>query len=234
MLGRITGYIEVFENELDKGKPKFEQSSGFFVYVRGRRVNVDDPGFGIERNLLRHGTFSRFRMVVHIDSLDNALRSSRESFQQGELYEGVQNFLHACFNFARNRLVEHDRSQSPGALISARISSAPGSLTRKPLLSLAQLVAENKATPFYFRFPSGLEAQTEYLATLKKRSEEAGGLLRSTEITTLDSQEGLAVFDVYEGKLLINSSHPFVPLFRSFSPILGKVFLSKCLRYLRF
>lgn len=41
LLGRISGYIEVFKDELDTGKPKYEQSNGFFVYVRGRRVNVD-------------------------------------------------------------------------------------------------------------------------------------------------------------------------------------------------
>jgi hypothetical protein len=218
LLGRITGYIEVFADEIDRGKPKFEQSSGFFVYVHGRRVNVDDPGFGIERNLLRHGTFSRFRMVVYIDSLDDALRSSRESFQQGDLYEGVQNFLRAGFNLARNRLVEHDRSQSPGALISARVSSAPGSMTRKPLLSLAELVAENKATPFYLRFPSMLppEKQTEFLTNLRERVEAADGLLRSIEMMALDSKEGLAVFDIYEGKLIINSSHPFVAAFQEF------------------
>lgn len=216
LLGRVTGYIEVFQNELDRGKEKFEQSSGFFVYVRGRRVNVDDPGFGIERNLLRHGTFSRFRMVVHIDSLDDALRSSRESFQQGDLYEAVQNFLRAGFNLARNKLVEYDRTQTPSARISASISAAPGSLTRKPLLVLAQMVAENRATPFYLRFPSGLSAQeqTAFLETLKQRLEGEGGLLHSTEIGALDSKDGLAVFDVREGKLLINSSHPFVAAFQ--------------------
>ena len=218
LLGRISGYIEIFKDELDRGKPKFEQSSGFFVYVHGRRVNVDDPGFGIERNLLRHGTFSRFRMIVHIDSLDEVLRSSRESFQQGELYEGVQNFLRAGFNLARNKLVEHDRTQTPAARISASISSAPGSMTLKPLLSLAQMVAENRATPFYLRFPSGLsaEAQTEFLENLKQQSEGEDGLLRSTELSALDSTEGLAVFDVQDGKLLINSSHPFVAAFQEY------------------
>jgi hypothetical protein len=216
LLGRISGYIEIFQDELDRGKPRFEQSSGFFVYVRGRRVNVDDPGFGIERNLLRHGTFSRFRMVVHIDSLDKALRSSRESFQQGELYEGVQNLLRAGFNLARNKLVKHDRAQTPAARISASISSAPGSMTRKPLLSLARMVAKNRATPFYLRFPSGLsaEAQAEFLETLKQQSEGADGLLRSTELSALDSKDGLAVFDVQQGTLLINSSHPFVAAFQ--------------------
>jgi hypothetical protein len=218
VLGRITGYIEVFADELDAGKPKFEQSSGFFVYVHGRRVNVDDPGFGIERNVLRHGTFSRFRMVVHIDSLDAALRSSRESFQQGELYEEVQNFLRAGFNLARNRLVEHDRSQSPIALISARVSSAPGSMTRRPIVSLAQLVAENKATPFYYRFPSGLrpKEQAKFLEELRDRAEGTDGLLRSIEMVVLDSKEALAVFDICDGKVLINSSHPFIAAFQEF------------------
>lgn len=216
LLGRITGYIEVFSNELDRGKPKFEQSSGFFVYVRGRRVNVDDSGFGIERNLLQHGTFSRFRMVAHIDSLDSALRSSRESFQQGELYEAVQNFLRAGFNIARNRLVQHDRALTPAARISASISSAPGSMTRKPLLALAHMVAENRATPFYLRFPSGLSAeeQAAFLETLKQQTETAEDLLRSTELGVLDSKDAFAIFDVQQGKLLINSSHPFIAAFQ--------------------
>lgn len=216
LLHRITGYIEIFKDELDVGKEKFGHSNGFFVYVHGRQVNVDDPGFGIERNLLRHGTFSRFRMVVHIDSLDEALRSSRESFQQGNLYKEAQNFLRAGFNLARNKLVEHDRSQTPAALISASFSSAPGSMTRKPLLSLAQMVAEKRATPFYLRFPTGLsaKAQTEFLETLKQQAEGAEGMLRSTELSVLDSKDGLAIFDVQQGKLLINSSHPFVAAFQ--------------------
>ncbi len=216
LLGRISGYIEIFKDELDRGKPKFEQSSGFFVYVHERRVNVDDPGFGIERNLLRHGTFSRFRMVVHIDSLDEALRSSRESFEQGELYEEVQNVLRAGFNFARNKLVEYDRAQTPASRISSSISSAPGSMTRKPLLSLAHMVAENRATPFYTRFPSGLsdDEQAEFLETLKKELEGADDLVSSTDLSALDSNDGLAVFDVQQRKLLINTSHPFVAAFQ--------------------
>jgi len=155
-------------------------------------------------------------MVVHIDSLDEALRSSRESFRQGDLYEAAQNFLRAGFNLARNRLADYDRSQSPAGLIAARISSAPGSLTRKPLLVLAHLVAEKKATPRYVRFPYGMSAgeQADFLAALKERSEAPEGLLRSTQIVPLDSKEGLAVFDIREGSLLINSSHPFVAAFQ--------------------
>jgi hypothetical protein len=40
-LGRITGYVEVYEDPLDTGKSTdIERSHGFFVYVRGRLVNI--------------------------------------------------------------------------------------------------------------------------------------------------------------------------------------------------
>nr|VFJ64197.1 MAG: Restriction endonuclease [Candidatus Kentron sp. FW] len=218
LLGRITGYIEIFGDDLDRGKDKFGQSSGFFVYVHGRQVNVDDPGFGIERNLLRHGTFSRFRMIVHMDSLDEALRSSRESFQQGDLYKGAQNFLRAAFNLARTKQADYDRAQIPSALISQRLSSAPASMTRRPLLALVEMVIEKKAAPFYLRLPSNLPAneQTELLETFKQRAEESEGLLHATELVPLDSRDGLAILDVKQGKLQINSSHPFVAAFQEF------------------
>ena len=217
-LGRVTGYVELYEDELSGKSDAIERSNGFFVYVRGRMINTEDPGFGIERNLLRHGTFSRLRVVAHIDSLDEALRSSRESLRQGDLYAHAKNFLHAVFNLARNRLVEYERSKAPGALISARISSAPGSLTRKPLLRLAELVAAKQATPLYSRYPSGLseEAQRQFLQELRERAESEEGLLRSSEIAVLDSKDGLALYDIEEGKLLINASHPFVAAFQEF------------------
>jgi hypothetical protein len=37
---------------------------------------VVDGHFGISPDELRHGTFGRFRCVVHIDSLDEELRSN--------------------------------------------------------------------------------------------------------------------------------------------------------------
>jgi hypothetical protein len=216
-LGRITGYAELYEDELSGGKSAaIERSNGFFVYVRGRMINTEDSGFGIERNLLRHGTFSRFRMVVHIDSLDDALRSSRESLKQGELYNLAMDFLHAVFNLARNRLVDHERASSPGALIAARISSAPGSLTRKPILALAQLVMDGKVVPFYTRFPEGLsqDGKIAFLSEMQERAQSDEGLLRTVELVELKTTDGFAVYDVEHGKLLINTSHPFVAAFQ--------------------
>lgn len=216
-LGRITGYVQLYEDELSGGKSdEIERSNGFFVYVRGRMINTQDPGFGIERNLLRHGTFSRFRMVVHIDSLDEALRSSRESLQQGELYNLAKNFLHAVFNLARNRLVEYERAQSPGVLIGTRVSSAPGSLTRKPLLALVKRAIEGKITPLYTRLPQGLTAiqKTDFVKRMQARADSDEGLLKTVELIALDANVGLVLYDVENCKLQINTSHPFVAAFQ--------------------
>ena len=138
-LGRVTGYAEVFVDPLDTGKSTgIERSNGFFVYVRERLVNEDDPGFGINRNLLRHGTFSRFRMVVHIDKLDEELRSSRETLRVGPLVSIAQSLLHGVFNHARVALEKHEAKQSAADAISSRITGAPGSLTRRPIIGLVQ------------------------------------------------------------------------------------------------
>lgn len=109
-LGRLTGYAEVYDSLLTTGGSSSGEyrSHGFFVYVRGRLVNIEDEYFGIDRNLLRHGTFSRFRMVVNVDRLDEELRSSRETVREGELLLLTRKTLQAVFNFARQESEEHD------------------------------------------------------------------------------------------------------------------------------
>jgi hypothetical protein len=220
-LGRITGYMELYESDISGGKSaEWGRSNGFFVYVRGRMINTgdEDDGFGIPRNQLRHGTFSRFRMVVHIDSLDEALRSSRESLQQGELYNLAQNFLRAAFNLARNRLVEYEQSQSPGALLAARISSTPGSLTRIPLFALAELAIEGKVKPIYMRLPEGLDKidKQELVEWVQTKAHSKDDIVQTTELVALDTMDGIAIYEVKNSKLLINTSHPFVASFQEF------------------
>jgi len=218
-LGRITGYIELYESDISGGKSaEWGRSNGFFVYVHGRMINTadEDDGFGIPRNLLRHGTFSQFRLVVHIDSLDEVLRSSRESLQEGELYNLAQDFLHASFNLARNRLVEHEKSQLPGALLAARISSTPGSLTRTPLFALAKMAIEGKVRPIYTRLPEGLDeiSKQELIEWLQTKLHSKDDIVQQTVLVTLDSKDGIAIYEIKDGKLLINTSHPFVAAFQ--------------------
>ena len=60
-------------------------ATDFFVYVYERLVNVDDGHFGISPNVLKHGIFGRFRLVIHMDGLDEGLRSNRETVAEGTL-----------------------------------------------------------------------------------------------------------------------------------------------------
>jgi Histidine kinase-, DNA gyrase B-, and HSP90-like ATPase len=215
-LGRITGYVEVYEDPLDTGKStEIERSHGFFVYVRGRLVNIDDPGFGISRNLLRHGTFSRFRMVVRIDSLDEELRSSRETVRAGVLTTIAQSVLHGAFNHARNILKKHEAEVSAGQQISSRVAGSPGSLTRRPIIGLVQGAFEGKITPQYTKYPQNLteHAQTEFLRGLNERAEDDRGIVRDVQLTEMSQDEGIAILDVESGILEINSLHPFVAHF---------------------
>jgi hypothetical protein len=59
-LGRITGYAEAYKDPLTGKSDEIGRSNGFFVYIRGRLINVIDGHFGISPNALSHGIFARF------------------------------------------------------------------------------------------------------------------------------------------------------------------------------
>jgi hypothetical protein len=71
-LGRITGYAEAYKDLLTGKSDDLGRSHGFFVFVLGRLINVVDGHFGIKPDELRHGTFGRIRVVVHMDGLDDS------------------------------------------------------------------------------------------------------------------------------------------------------------------
>ncbi len=214
-LGRITGYAEVFQDPLDVGKSTgIERSNGFFVYVRERLVNEEDSGFGINRNLLRHGTFSRFRMVVHIDKLDEELRSSRESLRVGPLVSIAQNVLHGVFNHARVALEKHEAEQTAAERISSRITGTPGSLTRRPIVGLVQSAFSGQAHPKYISYPESLDQSEKesFLASLEERA-ETEEFVRDVQLLEMSQDQGIAVLNVETGVLQINTLHPFVAHF---------------------
>jgi hypothetical protein len=215
-LGRITGYVEVFEDPIDTGKSnEIERSNGFFVYVRERLVNIDDAGFGINRNLLRHGTFSRFRMVVYIDRLDEELRSSRETLRAGPLFNIAQNILHGAFNHARVALEKHETEISGGERIASRIAGSPGSLTRRPIVGLVSAALDGKSHPKYVTYPNlvGKKEKDEFLAQLEKSVETAEGLVHDVQLVEMSQEQGVAILDIGSGILQINTLHPFVAHF---------------------
>jgi hypothetical protein len=216
-LGRVTGYVDLYEDVLTGGKSsEAGRSHGFFVYVRDRLINLDDEYFGIDSNLLRHGTFARFRMVVQVDRLDDELRSSRETVREGTLLEVTRNILRGAFNFARNEHAAIEQAQTPGAQAAQRIAATPASLARRPLVSLVTKALEGKYTPLFTKYPRNLSPadSKSFIAQLTERAESPEGLVRSVELLELSTDEtGIATFDAESGTLNINALHPYIAHF---------------------
>lgn len=114
-LGRITGYVEAYKSLLTGKSDEIGRSYGFFVYAYGRMINESDGHFGISPDELRHGTFGRFRAVVHMDTLDDQLRSNRESISEGALLATARDVLRALFKSfgRRSRPTTCRRSRVP-------------------------------------------------------------------------------------------------------------------------
>ena len=216
-LGRITGYAEVYKDLLTGGKSdEIDRSHGFFVYVYGRLLNVLDGHFGISPNELRHGTFGRFRLVVHMDGLDHGLRSNREAIGEGPLLQTAQDVLRAIFNAVRPRVETHDREQEPGEQLARKLAASPSSLARRPIVELSRAVAHNRSEARYLIVPShdSTEERESFLLELEKRSAKAEDFVTGVTID-LDgsSRDGIVRFDTASGTLRLNGWHPFVAMF---------------------
>lgn len=214
-LGRVTGYAELYEDLITGSKSDdIARSNGFFIYVRDRLVNIEDERFGIDPDKLRHGTFGRFRAVVHIDKLDDELRSTREAVREGPLTSVARNIVHAIFKQARSALQELDDANKPGTRSKGRIQQVPGSLTRRPLAGLLKAALSGKTSTRYLRIPNDIKDRDKYVEDFRARSEDEAGLVKDVRHESLASEGGLAVFDVAEGALIINDLHPFVAAHR--------------------
>jgi hypothetical protein len=215
-LGRVTGYVEAYKDLLTGKSDEIGRSYGFFVYILGRLINVDDGHFGISPDELRHGTFGRFRLIVNIDSLDKELRSNRESVREGPLLETARDVLRAIFNFVRPFIEKHDEVEKPGAKLSRKLAASPASLSRRPIVELARAVAEGKAKSRYLIVPRhrSKEDRDAFLSSLEERAEDATTFVSGLTIDYHNAPEsGLAQYDTGTGVIRINAWHPFVATF---------------------
>ena len=216
-LGRITGYAEAYESLLTGKSDEIGRSHGFFVYVYERLLNVDDGHFGISPDELRHGTFGRFRLVVHMDGLDEGLRSNREAVGEGPLLNAAQDVLRAVFNAVRPTIETHDAREAPGAKLARVLAASPASLSRRPIVDLSRAVVAGKSSSRYLIVPEhkSEEARRAFLVDLEKRAaDDAERFVTGVKIDfDGSSRDGVARFDTQSGVLRLNGWHPFVATF---------------------
>jgi hypothetical protein len=216
ILGPISGYVEIYESPIDTGKSALVgRSNGFFVYVHGRLINADDAGFGIDRNSLRHGTFSRFRVVIDIDRLDEELRSSRETLRDGPRVERTREVLRGLFNFARTKLEAHETSTSPTRRASERLADSPASLAERPILRMLLAAFENEIEPRHVVISEkeSFQDSEDLRVRIEERVTSGVGVVGDVVYADLGTHTPMAVLDGTTGQLSINLEHPFVAHF---------------------
>jgi hypothetical protein len=216
LLGRITGYAEAYKELLTGKSDEIYRSYGFFVYVRDRLINVEDGHFKISANELRHGTFGRMRVVVHMDGLDDYLQSDRERIREGPVLLAAQNVLHAIFNYVRQFLNKHDADLKPGARLANTLAATPGSVSRRPIIEMVRAALAGSISSNYITLPPE-DAKTErdqLVETLEKRAETPEQFVAGSELVfDVTPDRGIAVYDASTGVMRINGFHPFVAAF---------------------
>lgn len=216
LLGPISGYVEVFQDPIAGNKSDLVgRSYGFFVYVHGRLINPEDAGFGIDRNVLRHGTFSRVRVVVHMDRLDDELRSSRESLRDGPVLLRAREIMQALFNFARGQFDRHEASQPNERRAAQRLSESPASLTERPVLRMAIDTFDGKYNARHLHISRKADFQTsdELVEFVHGRINSEKGLFEDVTFASVGTSNPLAQYDPSTGALVINQDHQFVAHF---------------------
>lgn len=215
-LGKVFGYAEAYKDLLTGKSDDIGRSHGFFVYVFGRLVNVTDGHFGISPNELRHGTFGRFRLVIHMDGLDEELRSNREAISEGPLLSIAQDILRSIFNAVRSAIEKHDLAEEPGNQLARKLASSPAALSRKPIVELARSVIDGESFSRYISVPSfgSKPERDKFIETLAERADEGTHFITGLSLDYDGrADQGLAQYDTVTGKLRLNAWHPFVATF---------------------
>jgi Histidine kinase-, DNA gyrase B-, and HSP90-like ATPase len=206
LAGRIWGTARLFLNALERGRSEDRaRSHGYFVRVRQRLINLDDPTFdvGVE---LHHGTFTRFNMVVNADDLDDLVASPRESLQDSPALRELKQYMLAVFNRARSVSASQDESDTMPLLKSqGRIANPPPALSQGPLRRTIRRAASSE----------GLAEKTLGLrdAEIAAANELAANNADLVEKILLeeDTYEGRLVrYDPLRKAAVLNLSHPFI------------------------
>ncbi len=215
-VGRITGYAEAYRDLLTGKSDELGRSYGFFVYVLGRLISVEDGHFGINPNELRHGTFGRVRIVVHMDGLDDFLQSDRDRIREGPVLKDAQNILRAVFNRIRGEVEKSDDKADPAKKLAAKFAGSPASLARRPIIEMVRAAVSGQVKARYIALPAATtpSERAQLVAALETRAEIPEQFVAGIDfVYDATSNDGIAVYDAVTSRLRINGLHPFVGAF---------------------
>ena len=210
-IGPVRGRVRIYKGQLTSGKSAENgRSHGFFVMVRERLVNMDDPLFGLPA--LSHGPFTRFWMRVDADGLDDLMRSTRESVLENQAVITLKAYLTARFNEARTLYQNWLDKQEESIDLAVRLAGTPSMLSSGPMIRVVAKVAAGSLSPLLLtEVTKGLdhEAVDVLVAELTADAESDEGLVREVKLANLGVDSRLARFIVSERVVHVNADHPF-------------------------
>lgn len=193
-VGKVSGEFVLYEDSLLGGKAEeVGRSHGFFLMVRRRLINHDDPLLGI--HVLSHATFNRLRAIVYADDLDSELVANRESVTE-DARMALRGYLLAKFQEVRHWYEGHISEKAKKKNVADRLSLVPGQLIQFPLVH-----ALDRA-----RHEGRLSVRSIQLPGKGVKLKES---IVRVEFAPLDPTLPLAVFDASSGIVKVNSNHPF-------------------------
>jgi hypothetical protein len=206
LAGTIWGHAQLFKDPLQRGNSeKLGRSHGFFVRVRNRLINLDDPTFNVGPEL-RHGTLTRFNMVVNADDLDALVASPRESLQESPEVRQLQAYMLSVFNRSRAALQAiDDQDNMPLLTQQGRISNPPPGLTQGPLRRMLRRASQGEQA---VRDTLGIKVDDNALPDSLAQSESE--ILEQVLVEPLSEDTRLITYDPQRRAAVLNQKHPFV------------------------
>lgn len=187
-LGEVQATVRFFKESLNKGKAaEHGRSYGFFIYVRGRLLNPDDPFVLLSDPSF--GTFYRGQWIIHADQLDAELLADRERLRRSTTMSRELELLQQALYLAarsefdrQDQVRQHERSSASLLPVDSRESF------REPLTAL--LLSSGMDDPGF-----------DLAAPVVER--KARGV-----------DEPIAVLDADAGGFTVNASHPLIDAIR--------------------
>ena len=108
----ITGTVMVTKETIyGRKSDDLARSHGFFIRVRERLINEDDPLFGLHP--MTYEIFNRIRAEIKADDLDEGLKASRETVEESSRKTYFQDLLREIFNEATSRYAKWKKDNEP-------------------------------------------------------------------------------------------------------------------------
>ena len=212
-IGKITGKASIYERPLISGKSdQFSRSNGFFVRVRKRVINLEDPFFGLAKHKNwqpNQSAWSRFALEIDADGLQEFLLSSREGVKENETIRQLREFLHNQFNKCRTYFDEWSKQNTEQIEVAALLSDLPNAKITETLFHTAQTAKVGEPNIYFINSEEvEIEKQSEWLETRKKSISEEP--FKQTQFKNLGPYNLPIQYDIATSELTINNDHPFI------------------------